>query len=124
MLRFNDAIAAWFWGESKKSEFQESLIDCLHEEFETVMPSGRVSTKNDVPMFESLYGTNPDFQIEIEEPRLLVTYPGGMVVFTYVEDQRGARNSATENRRRSTALFEEGSGGGKLLLRRLRETAL
>ncbi len=120
--RLHDVIAGWFRGEIAADRFDPDFAAALHPEFEIVEPSGRRSTREALlDPIRAAHGANPDFRIAIEEPRLLGTWPG-LALATYVEFQTGARNSAPENRRRSTALFAE--VGGRWLWRHLHETAL
>ena len=69
--------------------------------------AGVALTRNDlIEAIQNGRGTNPDFKIEIRDPRLLGSWPG-LVLFQYVEWQTGARASVSENRRLSTVLFEK-----------------
>ncbi len=121
IIRLHDVIAGWFRGEIAADRFGPEFADALHPEFENIQPSGSVLTKADLlDPIRAAHGANPDFRIAIERPRVIGTWPG-LVLATYVEYQTGARASAQENRRRSTALFETGP---HLLWRHLQETGL
>ena len=122
IIRLHRVIDSWFRGEMPADRFDPEFSDALHPEFENIQPSGLVRSKADLlEPIRAAHGANPDFRIEIEEPRLLATWPG-LTLATYVEYQTGARNSAADNRRRSTVLFE--TGGARLIWRHLQETGL
>ena len=121
IVRLHRVIDGWFRGELDATRLEPDFADALHPEFENIQPSGLVLSKADLlEPIRSAHGANPDFRIDIEEPRLLGTWPG-LILATYVEFQTGARNSAAENRRRSTVLFETGP---RLIWRHLQETGL
>lgn len=121
IVRMHDVIAGWFRGELAKDRFEPEFADVLHPAFENIQPSGEVLSKTALlEPIRAAHGRNPDFRIEIEAPRLIATWPG-LILATYVEVQSGARNSAPENRRRSTVLFETGS---RMTWRHLQETGL
>ena len=122
IVRLHDFISGWFRGEIARSEFDTGFSDMLHAEFVNIQPSGAVLTRAELlDPIGNAHGVNPDFRITIEEPRIVAEYPGAAVA-TYVEFQQGARNSAPENRRRSTVLFE--TTGARLIWRHLQETAM
>jgi len=119
--RLHVALEAWFHGSMAAERFDRELAEPLHPAFEIVMPSGtRLGRDAMLDGLRAGHGANPDFRITIEEPRLLGTWPG-LILAGYVELQTGARNSAAENRRRSTVLFEVGP---RMLWRHLHETGL
>lgn len=124
ITRLHDIIAGWFRGEIAPDRFEPDFAERLHPEFENVQPSGHVLALTDLlEPIRSAHGANPDFRIAIEEPRLLATWPASATCLaSYVEAQSGARNSAPQNRRRATALFE--ADGPRLIWRHLHETAL
>lgn len=108
VIRLHDFIAGWFRGEIAEDRFDPDFADALAPAFENVQPSGKVLARADLlDPIRAARGGNPDFRITIETPRLLATWPG-LILFQYVEFQQGARASAPENRRLSTALFETG----------------
>ena len=122
IIRLHDFISGWFRGEIAGNRFEPDFASHLHPSFENIQPSGKVLSRADLlePICAAR-GNNPDFRIKIEEPRLLAIWAGALMA-TYVEHQTGARNSAPDNRRRSTVLFEIGEGG--LFWRHLQETGL
>ena len=121
VVRLHDFLGAWFRGELARDRLEPDFAAALHPDFENVQPAGNVLTrKGIVEGIGNGYGTNPDFQIVIEAPRLLGTWPG-LILFQYVEAQTGARASAPENRRLSTVWFEEGD---RLIWRYLTEIGL
>ncbi len=121
VVRLHDFIAGWFRGDIDPGRFDDEFSGALHLDFENVQPSGQVLSRADLlHPIQSARAGNPDFQITIEEPRLLAAWPG-LILFQYVEFQTGARNSAPENRRRSTVLFERGE---RLVWRYLTEVGM
>lgn len=121
IVRLHEVIAAWFNGTLDPERFGPDFADALHADFENVQPSGTVRTRAElIEPIRAAYGQNPAFRITIEHPRVIATWPG-LILATYVEYQRGARNSAPENRRRATVLFEVHE---RLLWRHLQETGL
>lgn len=119
IVRLHQVIDGWFRGDLASDRFDVEFADALHPEFENIQPSGQVLAKADLlDPIRTARGANPDFRITIEEPRLLGIWPG-LILAGYVEHQTGARNSAGDNRRRSTVLFETGD---RLIWRHLQET--
>lgn len=121
VVRLHEFIEGWFRGTVAHKTFDVEFADVLDPEFENIQPAGNIWTKSDiVTAIRGATGTNTNFRILIEEPRLLDVWPN-LILFGYVEYQTGARRSETENRRRSTALFELGPN---LRWRHLQETGL
>ena len=119
--RLHDVISGWFRGEIASDRYDPEFAAALHAEFENIQPSGRVLTRDAIVQgIRDGRGTNPDFRISIENPRIRGTWPG-LILATYVEFQTGATNSARQNRRLSTVLFETGP---RLIWRHLQETGL
>ncbi len=119
IVRLHKVIDSWFRGDMEESLFQAEFADALHPEFENIQPSGVVLSRAGLlDPIHAAHGSNPDFRITIEQPRLLGTWPG-LILAGYVEHQTGARNSSADNRRRSTVLFETGP---RLIWRHLQET--
>ncbi|MEL6476444.1 MAG: hypothetical protein AAFR17_03880 [Pseudomonadota bacterium] len=122
IVRMHDFLSGWFQGEIAADRFGPDFADRMDPEFENIQPSGRVLTKPDlVEAIRKGHGANPEFEIAIEEPRILGSWPG-LILAGYVEYQTGARDSAAENRRRSTVLFAD--DGSTLTWRYLQETGL
>ncbi len=123
--RLHDFIAGWFRGDEPAESFDAAFTDMLSPEFENIQPAGRVLSLSElIDPIRDAHGSNPDFQIEIRDPRLLGTYPKARLIHaTYIEAQSGARNSVPpENLRRSTVLFSV--QGRHLIWRHLHETAV
>jgi hypothetical protein len=113
VVRLHDFLGAWFRGELAEDRFEPDFADALHPDFENVQPAGATLTRSDLlDPIRASRGVNPDFQITIEAPRLLGTWPG-LILFQYIEHKTGGRASTPENRRLSTVLFE---ARGKLLI--------
>ena len=121
VVRLHDFLGAWYRGELDRDRLLPDFSDALHADFENVQPASNILSKAEiVAAIGAAHGNNPDFRIEIEEPRLLAEW-SGLILFQYVEYQTGARNSAVENRRRSTVLFERGE---RLIWRYLTEVGM
>lgn len=123
--RLHDFFAGWFQGTIAQTEFEHRFAARLHPAFENVQPSGRALTRDTLlTSLRQAWGSNPDFQIEIRETRILGTWPDcGLVLAGYVEAQFGARNTIpADNLRRSSVLFERSAGG--LVWRHVHETAM
>ena len=122
VVRLHDFLGAWFRGELADDRFEPNFANSLHPDFENVQPAGIALTRNELlEPIRAGRGANLDFQITIEAPRLLGTWPG-LILFQYIERQTGAPASAPENRRLSTVLFE--AGGNLLIWRYLTEIGL
>ncbi|MGI9401259.1 MAG: hypothetical protein ACR2O0_08405, partial [Rhizobiaceae bacterium] len=120
--RLHEFLGAWFRGELAQDRFESDFAAVLHPEFENVQPAGVILTRTGLAdSIRAGRGANPDFRIMIDSPRLLGSWPG-LILFQYVEQQVGARASASENRRLSTVLFEV--DGKKLIWRYLTEIGL
>ena len=121
VVRLHDFLGAWFRGELARDRLVPDFAAVLHPDFENVQPAGNILTRAGiVEGIGSGHGTNPDFHITIEAPRLLGTWPG-LILFQYTEFQTGARASNPENRRLSTVWFEQGD---RLIWRYLTEIGL
>lgn len=121
VIRLHKFIENWFRGAVGYDLFDEEFSSTLHPTFENIQPAGNVWNRGDIiSAIRRGHGTNIDFRIEIEEPRLLGVWPG-LILFGYIEYQTGALQSEAENRRRSTALFELAP---TLRWRHLQETGL
>lgn len=122
VVRLHDFLGAWFRGELFTEEINQSFACFLHPDFENVQPAGVTLTRGKiVDSIREGRGTNPEFQIIIEAPRLLASWTD-LLLFQYIEYQTGARSTAPENRRLSTVLFERDSE--KLIWRYLTEIGL
>ncbi len=123
--RLHEFFEGWFQGTLPEAALSQILAPALHLDFEYIQPAGTVLTRQ--VLLEGIangHGTNPDFRIEIREPRLLGHWPdAGLILAGYVEAQFGARNTIpADNLRRSTALFERNRD--RLVWRHAHETAL
>ena len=71
------------------------------------------------------HGANPDFEIEIYNVQICGTSPEmGLVLATYTEMQRGARNTTpADNARISTVLLQRDAETGRFTWLHIHETA-
>lgn len=119
-------IQAWLSGAMARdeAEFGRRFVDRLSEGFVIIPPGGAPASREDVVAdLRSAHGASPGFRIGI---RNVVVHEArdGLVVATYEEHQRGARNAiAPDNARRSTVVFvDEPTADGALRWRLLHET--
>ena len=99
----------WFGGYCENSEevFAERLLDRMHADFSIILPAGIMLNGSDFwPEFTKLYGSNPDFQINIRDIREKPQVAASVYAVTYQEWQRNAKQSNPENNGRlSSAVF-------------------
>ncbi len=108
--RFHAFVAAWFRGEVARSEalFAREVTDRLAEDLINIQPAGQALRAAELlPSLFQGHGANPAFEIEIEGVSLLGVYDSGrLLLATYLEHQRGAKNTTPpDNTRRSSVLF-------------------
>jgi hypothetical protein len=122
--RLHAFIEGWFRGTMPKDRFADGFANWLHTGFENIQPSGKVLSRADLlDPIRDAHGANPDFGITIREVRLLGAWPEARLIHaSYIEAQTGARNSAPDNDRRSTVLFEVPVQ--RMIWRHLQETHL
>ncbi len=103
-------IAAWFRGEVPESaeRFRVALADRLAPGLVNIQPAGHALTREELlSAIERGYGASPRFAIAIRDVQVrFASEQDGLVLATYAEVQRGARNSASENTRISTVLLQ------------------
>ena len=88
----------------------------LHPTFVNIQPAGIALTRATLlDQLRRAWGKSPDFRIRVRNVALHASCDDtGVLLATYEEYQRGARNSARpDNARLSTALFAE-TGAGAL----------
>lgn len=106
--RFHVVFVDWFAGRvpAGGSYFHEQVVAHLAPDFIYVDPSGsRLHRDPLVALLERGYGSNPAFEIDIEDVVVRFTDVSSATV-CYVEVQRGALNATSpENRRFTSALF-------------------
>lgn len=114
---FNEAITAWFRGETAKENSNE-VLGRLHQEFVMVAPDGSVKTYSDLAAWlPTVYGVKPGFQAVADE--FIVSFSAdNLVIIVYHEMQK---SSSVINNRRSSALFITDEDG-KITWRHLQET--
>ena len=125
--RLHQFFVAWFSGtaDNDPAVLERELLSALGPELRYVLPGGECLAR--ATLAEGLgqaHGINPEFRIKIDEVRLTASQ-GSLCVATYREWQRGAKNSAPENGRMSTAVFEtDGAAPGGLRWLHIHETWL
>ena len=124
----HDFIAAWFRGETLESaeHFRAGLADRLAPDLVNIQPAGRTLTREDLlSAIERGYGASPRFAIAIRDVQIrCASEQTGLVLATYAEVQRGARNSAPENTRISTVLLQRFGTSGRFTWLHIHETAV
>ena len=128
---FHDYLSAWFRGDVPRDDavFDRRLSARWPAEMINIQPSGIAHPGQQIlEKIRAEYGSNPDFRIAIEDVRVVGvdrSDDGEHVVATYVERQRGARQSTPpENARRSSVWLERDVRGSGWRWRHLHETAL
>ena len=99
----------WYSGAATVEEY-EAVIARFRSDFTYIFPGGRRSGRSDlIAMLTGSHGANPDFRIQVTafsfQP-LLSTDAVALWGVTYEEYQSGARSSATDNGRISSAVLE------------------
>jgi hypothetical protein len=126
IARLHAFISGWFRGEFEQSKavFDGGFSSVLSDEFVNVQPSGEVLLKSDLlASIEAAFAKNNDFFIEVSEIEIRKTIGEDFCLATYLEFQRGAKNTdPADNYRRSTVLFE--SVKGSLIWHHIHETAV
>lgn len=126
--RLHRFLEQWLNGALDWSDevFEDGIGRRLHPNFINIQPAGIVlSCETILDQIRSGHGRSPDFRIRIRNVQLhQVLDDKDMLLATYEEYQRGARNSARpDNARLSTALFAEIETGA-LEWRHIHETWL
>ncbi|MEM9175491.1 MAG: hypothetical protein AAGC67_09675 [Myxococcota bacterium] len=128
---FHDFLSAWFRGDVPRDDaaFDANLSSHWPAGMVNIQPAGGAFPGEEIlEKIRDGYGTNPDFTISIHAVRLIDVVESGTtsrVVATYVERQRGARQSTPpENDRRSSVWMEREAGDAVWLWRHLHETAI
>ncbi|MBX2802111.1 MAG: DUF4440 domain-containing protein [Myxococcales bacterium] len=109
----------WFTGVAEAAEL-DAFAARLHPDVQFIGPSGaRTDRAGLIGMFEGRHGANPGFAIDITEVQLVHDL-GDHIVATYIEWQRGAKNTTPpDNARLTTVLLTR-----DLKWRHIHETAL
>ena len=107
----HEFIGAWFRGDvaSDLVAFNREFAAHLADDLINIQPGGGLLTRqNLLSMIHDGYGGNGNFRIEIRDFRLRRVWPDvGLVLATYVELQKGARNTTPpDNERITTVLFD------------------
>ncbi|MGI9476225.1 MAG: DUF4440 domain-containing protein [Hyphomicrobiaceae bacterium] len=120
-------IAGWFQGSVAQDAalFEAQFARRLDPALVNIQPSGQVLTRADLlDGIRAGYGGNSKFSIEIDDVALRWA-DDGLALVTYVEFQRGARNTVpSDNRRISTVLFRDAPGAAQPVWLHIHETGL
>ncbi len=118
-------FADWFSGRAQIGEdgFNARFADRMGPGFINIQPSGEVFERERIiEAIRAGKGQSPDFDIRIIDVVMRGEPEPGLYLFNYVELQKGARNSARENARLSSALVRETPDGPSWLI--VHETGL
>ncbi|MEM9073100.1 MAG: hypothetical protein AAGE52_31640 [Myxococcota bacterium] len=117
-------FTGWFRGSLELSALKTELEDRLDPAFTYIQPSGALLDRTRlVGTLRTAHASNTHFAIEIRDVKLRAK-SGRTRIATYVEVQRGARNTTpAENARLSTVVFEEDPDGSLRWLH-VHETAI
>ncbi|MCR9096545.1 MAG: hypothetical protein NXI30_20155 [bacterium] len=128
---FHDYLSAWFRGDVPRDDavFDRNLSARWPTAMINIQPSGIAHPGRTIlEKIRAEYGSNPDFRITIEDVRVVDvdrSEDGVRVVATYVERQRGARQSTPpENARRSSVWLLRDARGSGWRWRHLHETGM
>ena len=120
------ALTDWLSGLCPKSDrwFEREITGRLHPEFVNIQPSGKLLLGAMLALsLRHGYGRSPEFRIKIRNVAILPAR-AGIVLATYEEYQRGARNSdRAQNARFSTVRFDA-AANGQLIWRSILEVWL
>lgn len=120
-------IAAWFRGDIEQTEdaFESELAGRLDASLINIQPSGRTLSRSElIEGIRAGYGRNQAFSISISDVTLHRSNSEQALV-TYVELQRGAKNTVpSDNTRVSTVLFGGLTDGSRLQWLHIHETAV
>lgn len=122
----HDFLTDWVGGRcpGDPKTFRRNALDRLSDDFVAVVPAGRALGKGEFgSQMSSLYGSNPEFRVEIRD--FGVRHTGsGIAVVGYREWRKSSKDDETpENGRIATMILGETAGGGVEILR-LHETWL
>ena len=121
VVDLHEFFVRWYGGHADRSEL-DAVLARFHPDFLYVFPAGRRSSHADLArMLGASHGGNPAFRIEVTGFSFQAL-GGALWGVTYEEYQWGARNSASENGRISSAVFAV--SGGQATWLRLHETWL
>ncbi|GMH36063.1 hypothetical protein BSKO_03931 [Bryopsis sp. KO-2023] len=120
------SFVSWFAGEGCSDDddtFERMFTSRLPKDALYIFPGGTVSRFGDFfGTLRAAYGSSPAFRIAIRDVQIALR-EGNMVVTTYVEWQKGSKNSTpAENGRRTSVVMEVCDDGIKW--RHLHETWL
>ncbi len=109
IVSLHQFFVRWYRGVALRAE-REAVLARFRSDFSYVVPGGRRSDRSDLAaMLTSSHGANPDFRIQVTalsfQP-LLSTDAVALWGVTYEEYQSGARSSAADNGRLSSAVLE------------------
>lgn len=110
ITRLHDFFTNWFAGKIPNDDdlFEREVGRSLVPEFVNIQPAGTMLARDYLlEQIKSGHGRNKAFQIDVENVEIHQHLPGGILLVTYEEHQKGAMNSASENGRLSTALLRK-----------------
>lgn len=103
IIRFHEAIAAWFRGETpNNATTAAALTNAFHPDFKMIGAKGKIVPRSLLgEWLTGLHGNIPDIQISVHDITLHLTHDN-LVLMTYREVQE---TGGTSNERYSSAFF-------------------
>lgn len=118
----------WLNGSLAGTEavFVEHLERRLDEDFVNIQPAGVILSRELLlDRIRKGYAASPAFRIRVDKVAVRRHFAErGLILATYEEYQRGARNSAPENTRLSTVLLQQDGSDGSFRWLHIQETWL
>lgn len=110
----HDFFTDWVGGRCPNDfeTFKRNALDIISDNLVAIFPAGRMFGKNDFESYmKGIYGSNPDFRINIRDIRLS-HQSGDLAVVNYQEWQRNAKDSEDPNNGRVTTMVVRDRGAG------------
>ena len=127
---FHDYLSAWFRGEVAEDDaaFDANLTSHWAEGMVNIQPAGGAHPGTAIlEKIRGGYGANPNFRISIHDVSIVDVVRSAKadhVVATYVERQRGAKQSHPPENDRRSSVWMEREPDGRWRWRHLHETAI
>ena len=119
---FHDQLSRWFAGKGNRDEVWRALVAHTPKDMSIVYPSGkRLSGQELLRSIEDGFGASPGFNASVSDLEVVLSATTHAVV-SYIETQRGARRSESENTRSALALVSR--DGDRWKWRFIQETAM
>ena len=122
VAEFHADLTRWFSGEGDRQTVWESLSRATPDDMVLVYPSGTsLSGAEFLRSIAERFGSSPGFVASVSDVRTIAEAPGHVAV-AYVEEQSGAQQSVSINRRSALAIVNRHDDGWTW--RYIQETAI